>query len=354
MSGPGQWQTPLIAAAERGDLDALRAALAAGAPVDLMEAGWTALRRAVQAGQSEAALLLLEAGASPRQQTPGGYTPLYWAAQRGLLPVVQALLAAGAQVDAQELEDGKTPLTVALLKAHDQVVAALLEAGASLEVMTHSGVTPLEAAQLSLSIRKEPASLRRAQAALARVERALGQTLEAAGSLPPESQEAASALRLAAGAGRAQEVEALLAAGVRPDAPNPWNTAAVGLAAIQGHAPIVSLLAGQGADLTRVTRRMLLMDRLELYDALGWAVTRGHAAVVEALARAGARVDQGDPWGVTPLMRAAHLGSAAVVEALLAAGADPQRRNRRGATAAQIAQSAGHLALAQRLVSPSS
>jgi ankyrin repeat protein len=349
MSGPGSWQTPLIAAAERGDMQALEAELQGDTPVDFMEAGWTALRRAIQAGQPEAALRLIQAGARADQKTPGGYTPLYWAAQRGLVDVVRALLAAGAPVDAQELEDGKTPLTVALLKAHGEVVGALLEAGASLEVMTHSGVTPLEAAALSVSIRKEPRSLERAQQAAARVQEAAARTLKEAAALPPDSKEVASALRLAAGAGDAEAVRALLAAGAPPDAPNGWNTAALSLAAIQGHDQVVALLLERGARPGRVTRRMLLMDRLDLYDALGWAVTRGHASVVRALASHGVPVDEGDPWGVTPLMRAAFLGFAPVVEVLLEAGADPARRNRRGQTAAQIAQGANHVEVARRL-----
>jgi hypothetical protein len=72
-----------------------------------------------------------------------GMTPLALAARAGCLPVVSALVAAGAEADAVEPESGWTPLHHAAAQRHAAVVDYLLAHGAQQERKTRRGQTPL-------------------------------------------------------------------------------------------------------------------------------------------------------------------------------------------------------------------
>ena len=67
----------LLFAASKGDLAAVRSALAHGANVHACgEDGRTALHYAVMQRRSDIALVLLYAGANPRARSMGGLSPL--------------------------------------------------------------------------------------------------------------------------------------------------------------------------------------------------------------------------------------------------------------------------------------
>jgi hypothetical protein len=85
---------------------------------------------------------LLQAGADVDKAMDSGCTPLYIASQKGHVPVVQALLQAGADVD-KARDDGTTPLCIASQNGHVPVVQALLQAGADVDKAADSGCTPL-------------------------------------------------------------------------------------------------------------------------------------------------------------------------------------------------------------------
>jgi ankyrin repeat protein len=95
----------LFAAAERGDIDQIRAmlttdpglarAVAAGGP----HSGWTILHDAAKRGSADLVRLLLAHGADPNAREAGDNTyPLHWAAARGDLAIMAALLDAGGDV----------------------------------------------------------------------------------------------------------------------------------------------------------------------------------------------------------------------------------------------------------------
>ncbi len=64
-----------------------------------------------------------------------------------------------------------------------------------------------------------------------------------------------------------------------------------------------------------------------------WSAQNGNAEVVEALLEGKPKLNEVDPIGHTPLMRAADMGHAAVAKVLLRAGADPNVATDDGSTA---------------------
>src|SRR5688572_29334315 len=73
-----------------------------------------------------------------------GSTPLHYAAHRGLADVVDALLAAGADVHARERVSDTTPLHWAAEGGHERVVRSLVAHGAALDVVdAWFGLPPL-------------------------------------------------------------------------------------------------------------------------------------------------------------------------------------------------------------------
>ncbi len=334
------WQIPLMDAASRGDLDGIKAHLGDVPHVDVQERGWSALQLAIHKGHGPAALALLEAGASASQTNSGHYTPLWRASVRGMEAVAAALLERGADVDAQDMEDGKSPLIIASLRGHVGLVKVLLGAGASLSAMTHQGMTALEAAQRACQIRKGQAA-ERAQEVLALLTAAVD---SAVAKNDPE------AARVAAACGRLEAIERLLGAEVDCDAPGPWNQTALVLAAVQGHADVVARLLEAGAQWQRPTVRRIHFERVKLGDdALWWAVARDRAEVVRVLASGGADLQRTDAWANTALHHAAQAGKLQAAQALLDAGASPQVVNRRGQKPVDVAREGSFEALAELL-----
>lgn len=160
MAGYGP--TPLMIAAERGSPDSVRALLASGADVDVVD--WspnsfpkrdtTALMYAAKEGQYEAVKLLLDAGAKvDAKMLPGGWTALWLAAdgrfatdgpsQRDYAGIARELLKHGADVSAAPTSDPRTPLFVAATKNTADFVKVLLEFGASPNDRDREGQTPL-------------------------------------------------------------------------------------------------------------------------------------------------------------------------------------------------------------------
>ena len=105
---------------------------------------------AAQRGDLEAVRQLLRAGADVNAPQGDGMTGLHWAAQRGDEALCEALLYAGARVDAGTRIGHYTPLHLASRAAREAVVAMLLEAGSDADARTtNSGVMPLHLAAAS-------------------------------------------------------------------------------------------------------------------------------------------------------------------------------------------------------------
>lgn len=123
----------LMAAAHAGDLAQVQRLLAAGADVNVRdENGWSALMHAcynaeLKRGFADVVQALIDAGADIEAPIGYGVRPLMLAAGYGETAVVEALLKAGADVQAKN-EGGYTALMMVKQKHYVDVVNLLHEA----------------------------------------------------------------------------------------------------------------------------------------------------------------------------------------------------------------------------------
>lgn len=138
----------LVQAAERGDLNAVRALLRKGVKADPPERGaWTALMSAAKGGHVEVVTALLAAGADPNAVTltihAVAFTPLICAFESDSgnnLQVIDALIASGARVNQGDLA---SPVLRAIVTSNLSMLQALLARGADVNLRFFEGFTPL-------------------------------------------------------------------------------------------------------------------------------------------------------------------------------------------------------------------
>ena len=367
----------LADAAQRRDLDAVRALLAEGAEVDVPQAdgatalawaahrddgamadlllraaadpnaandlGVTPLMLAAENGSAPMVERLLQAGADPNLARPAGGTALMMAARAGSVAVVRRLIAAGADVDAAAA-GGQTALMWAAAGAHPRVVTVLAEVGADVgartAVLTRPGRTIVrEARVLSRFEAVNPASLPRD-----------------GDRDPPRPEGGFTPLLYAVLAGDAEAVGILLAAGADADDAGPDGVTALMLALTKRHPAIALKLLEAEADPHPAEAG---------YTALHLAAATGQPAVAEALLARGAdpnarlerpqRLTNAFEIGVftspgsgrltqigsTPFLVAAKSADAGMMRRLAEAGADPRATTDDGTTALMLAAGLG-------------
>ncbi|XP_072930007.1 uncharacterized protein [Epargyreus clarus] len=227
-----------------------------------------------------------------------GLTPLHLAVVHGNVPLVQTLLAAGADVNAQD-DEHHTVVHWATVCGEVGALRAVLAAGADAATPDQHGGYPLHyAAQMCGA---PAATDHQSRGAALEVLRAL--VKEGGARVEVRDADGRTPLLWAASAGSAAAVLALHQAGARVD----------------------------DADRDGLT-------------ALHCAAARGHTEALETLVGlCGARVDVADSHGCTPLHYAAALGHADSTSALLVHGADAHRQDRRGRSPAHTAAAKGQI-----------
>ena len=115
---------------------------------ELDRAGRSALHYACADGDHDAAVNLLSEGADPNLPDRASWTPLHFAAQSNSVRTTEALLAAGARVDAID-EYGNSPLWRAVYasRGDGSLILLLRRNGADPHQENFSGVSPVQLAR---------------------------------------------------------------------------------------------------------------------------------------------------------------------------------------------------------------
>src|SRR6185503_12382986 len=146
-------ETPLMAVARSGNVEAARLLVEARAEVNATETfgGQSALMWAAAQSQADMVKLLAANGADlnahgvvrqwerkvikeprPKDMSKGGFSPLLYAAREGCVECARHLMAAGADPDTEDPER-ITPLVMALMNMHFDFAAFMVQAGADVD-----------------------------------------------------------------------------------------------------------------------------------------------------------------------------------------------------------------------------
>jgi ankyrin repeat protein len=253
---------------------------------------------AVQAGNSAAAIKLIDQKVNVNAKTSDGTTALHWAAHHNNADLVDRLIRAGADVNAKN-EFGSTPLWEAVSELGTAVVEKLLKAGADANHLGPDGMTPLMMVARTTNLEG------------ARLLLDHGADVNA-----KEQQKNQTALMGAAAQSLPEMVRLLVKRGADVNARamvNNMSTASYNPFGFMDWPANVSSEPRAGQPLAGGLTALLYASR------------EGCAECVKALIEGGVDVNMQDPLGVTPLIMATqnlHFDTAAV---LLKAGADPNR-----------------------------
>jgi ankyrin repeat protein len=348
---------------------------------------------AVQRGESELVELLIKGGADANARAPrysqagnvvtgpevfgrakerNGESPLHLAAERGSLPILKQLLAAGAKTDVVD-EYNHTPLIRSIHGGHLEAARLLLEHGASADSPKGED-SPLVAAsdhleltRLLLEKKPSPESLKAALSSAAGDNADVSKELLARG--------AAADLMTACKLGLDDRVAELLKADAkainRPQPDYPRNRP-LEVAIREGHLSTAKLLIERGAQLEekgewsmlscaaengRLEIAELLVGKTDLNgkDSMGQtplheAAGSSHLALVNLLLEKGANLKAEDVYGNTPLHDAARQGTVDAAKTLVDAGAVVDARNKFRETPLHFAASEGNVAMTRYLL----
>ncbi|HKA44165.1 MAG TPA: ankyrin repeat domain-containing protein [Burkholderiales bacterium] len=275
------------------------------------------LMEAVREGDARGAYLSLLAGADANLRDATGLSALHIAVVGNFEPVVDVLLAKGANLEATDAQ-GRTPLYAA---HHARMVQMLASRGVALEARDLKGQTPL----LFAIISGQPDAAKALIAAGAQVNSA-----RADGITP-----------LHAVQGQIEIASLLLARGAVIEARDKDGNTPLMSATAYGDLAVIVLLTGMGSQVNARNARG--------YTPLHAAAFQGNAAATKVLLDRGADVNARTVSGVTPLISAAAAGRADVVRLLIEKNAEVKARDQSGETALDAARSNGHSQVAAML-----
>lgn len=337
-------------AASRGRVDCLKAIVNYGVPIDLKaEAGWSPLQRAVRKSDYEAAIILLQHGASVTQlyyhgnsimhyTTDGAmmeylidynapvnwcnlqnFTPLHIAAKMGREEAVKLLLAntyeLWHEIDSKS-DEGLTALHYAVKGGYLRVVDVLLAGGASSSVADYTGQTAVH-----IAVDLDDVDV---------LNILLSDDLYAAKIVDNSGR---SPIHLAAQHGYMESLTFLLSSAIGWELRdyqrefNGWTPLHIATAAGCCDAVHELLLVNASPDKRDIS----------LQTPLHIAAASGNARLVILLLDGGASIDVKDHLGLTPLLVAVRCECIRIVQVMLTEGASSKTTNLTGQTAIHIA-----------------
>jgi uncharacterized protein len=354
----GEGETILMTAARSGNVGTIKALVSRGADVNAAEQwqGETALMYAAVENHADAVKLLVELGANVNArskklefpdfvfktagmiyavQPVGSWTPLMYAARDGAIDAVRALADSRADLNLVD-PDGTTALTLAIINGHFDTAVALLEKGANPNVADKNGMTPLYAAvdmntiqtvwgrpMPLLEDRVDPAGMVRsllshgADPNVPLKRPIIGRHTRNTGD--PSLSQGTTALARAAKSGDARLMKVLLEGGANPHLTQADLTTVAMIAASGGGQRVypgsasVSTPATEDDSLASIKLIAEAGVDLDAFNvngdtAIHRAAARGADSIVTYLAERGARLDQKDRRGRTPLDVALGVG----------------------------------------------
>ncbi|KAM0545028.1 hypothetical protein ACHAPJ_011538 [Fusarium lateritium] len=281
--------------------------------------GMTGLHAAVYLGETRWALTIINSAADTQMclnaTCSDGQTPLHWAAKYGRELMVELLVQKGADLNVRD-RNGDSPLHVALMcsTTHcEGVVKRLVAAGAKSDIRGRKGRTPL-----AWTIRYGPPSITEMLARSSEVVNA-------------EDDLGWTSLREAISQAQTDIVYLLLKNGADPNrasSKDDWTP--LKAAAQDGDEMTARHLIASGARINDPDR--------EGYSPLRWAIRYSHADIVHLLITHGADLNTKAKDGTTPLIAAVTEGkrrdsNKSIVWMLLEHGACPDGHDENGNTA---------------------
>ena len=270
----------LFAAIDANDLTAVKRALTNGADVNFIDTenySWTPLHNAAWKSFTDIVKALIAKGADVDAQGDEYDTPLMLAAGNGHTETVKTLIAKGADIEAEDTS-GDTALAWALGANHHATVKVIREALAP----PGESETPTE--KLFNAVKTKDLE-------------ALKQAIAGGADVNAKNADGYTALLIAAEEGLLDIVRALLEVpGIGIDLHDVEGVTALMFAANEGHTDIVNALLDKGADANGVDNNRK--------TALMYAAEGGHLAIVRALVDKGARIDRKDNDGATAVIYA--------------------------------------------------
>ncbi|XP_045917766.1 kinase D-interacting substrate of 220 kDa B [Micropterus dolomieu] len=337
-------QTPLMVAAEQGNLEILQELIRRGATVNLDDIdGWTALISAAKEGHIEVVRELLENNANLEHRDMGGWTALMWAAYKGRTDVAQLLLEKGANPNITG-QYSVYPIIWAAGRGHAEIVHLLLQHGAKVNCSDKYGTTPLIWAArkghydsvMHLLANGADVDQEGANSMTALIVAVKGGYTEVVKELLKRNpnvnmtdKDGNTALAIAAKEGHIEIVQDLLDAGTYVNIPDRSGETMLIGAVRGGHGEIVRALLNKYADID--------VRGQDGKTALYWAVEKGNSTMVRDILQCNPDTESCTKEGETPLIKATKMRNIEIVELLLDKGAKVSALDKKGDTPLHIA-----------------
>ncbi|MEM9073072.1 MAG: ankyrin repeat domain-containing protein [Myxococcota bacterium] len=310
-------RTAIGSACSAGSVEIVRLLLAAGANVNPVRGGWSPLMRAAQRGNVEIVTLLLEAGADANVVNNQKQTALEIARKKKHDAVV-TLLTAETDLN-QPDKTGRTPLHHACIKGDVPLIERLLAAGADLQIQDADGKTANEVGARRLKVANALGIAHQPLAIGPLSESPFRGMLRGQGSARGVNSRGDTPLHIAVLRGDGDAAEELLAQGADVHAANrhgdtPWALSVCSAPALE------AMLKAHGARID-VNQQVSAMERRRSFRA---RLREGDLKAVDRMLEEGEVHPHLLGSRTSPLTLAVAARDAAMVRQLLTKGCDPE------------------------------